>query len=527
MKILKRLVFIFLLWGGYSQAFAVCSPILGLGSVQLFDNNGTPLPNGVLYSYQAGTTTQQATYTDATCTVPNNNPITMTSGGRANIWLSGSLIYKFVACLQNDGPVCAPADVLFSVDNVPGVPLSAGSPFIGTFISGSSSPATSGILELASGDSICWRNLANSANLCLAKDTSDVLSWAGGDVKFPEISCSATGIGFDYLCADSTQHRWTMFNNNGIKTQVVGAGVDINNSDQVNQFHFGAQATPLSSVAVNAGQSLIWNGTNIVGGGPSLVVANAGATGTTVNTLTKLTGAPSTAVIATTTDVGGIVGITVSGAGTTGSAIIAQSGSVSCVFDGATTAGHYVGISTTIAGNCHDVGASYPSGQAIGRVLSTNGGVGTYSIALFPPEERLQSVISAATQTTTGTAINASDTTWVTKAVTMPSSGCPCRAFVSYGIFFDSTGSGTLTAWVKDDTGSANYATAQALTNSASSTGPGVSASAFSTNTYSNGATVTFTGHGWTNAAGSVTVSAPNFGSSQNPWLNVAIFGSN
>ena len=123
-----------------------------------------------------------------------------------------------------------------------------------------------------------------------------------------------------------------------------------------------------------------------------LVIANASSTGTTVNKLTKLTGAPSTAVVAATTDTGGMVGITTSGAGTTGNAVIAREGSVSCVFDGATTAGDYVGISSTTGGDCHDSGSTYPtSGQVIGRVLSTNGSGGTYSIDLFPSEVKASS----------------------------------------------------------------------------------------------------------------------------------------
>lgn len=122
----------------------------------------------------------------------------------------------------------------------------------------------------------------------------------------------------------------------------------------------------------------------------SITVANAGSTGTTVNTLTKLTGAPSTAVILATTDTTGTIGITTSGAGTTGSANIQLLGSVSCVFDGATIAGDYVQISSTVAGNCHDTNsANYPTsgtGDVIGRVLSTNGAAGTYTIDLFPQE---------------------------------------------------------------------------------------------------------------------------------------------
>lgn len=260
---MKKILFALLFLCGH--ALAICSPFGATGVVQMFNNNGVPIPNGVIYSYAAGTSTQQASFTDSTCLVANNNPITLTSGGRANIWLNGAQFYKFVACLQNDGASCSPADVLFSVDNVPGGPQGVGSPFVGTFISGSANPASTGILELASIDSICWRNQANTVNLCITKDTSDVLGWNGGDVKFTETTCSATAAGFDYLCADNSLHRWTMFNNGGTKTQIVGAGVDINNSDQVIQWHFGAQATPLSGVALVSGQPLIWNGTNIVG----------------------------------------------------------------------------------------------------------------------------------------------------------------------------------------------------------------------------------------------------------------------
>jgi hypothetical protein len=124
-------------------------------------------------------------------------------------------------------------------------------------------------------------------------------------------------------------------------------------------------------------------------GGGTLTIANAGTTGTTLNTLTKLTGAPSTALIAATTDTGGVVGITTAGAGTTGSATIQQAGPVNCVFDGATTAGDYVQISSGTRGFCHDAGVAYPSSaQVIGRVLSTNASAGTFGIDLFPAEIR-------------------------------------------------------------------------------------------------------------------------------------------
>lgn len=135
-------------------------------------------------------------------------------------------------------------------------------------------------------------------------------------------------------------------------------------------------------------------------------IPNAGVTGTSTNTLTKITGSPATAVITAITDTAGSVGITTSGAGTTGNAQIQQTGILSCIFDGSTTADDYVQISSTTAGSCHDAGATYPvKNQVIGRVLSTNSGVGTYQLLLFGPEIRSPggNLIQATTLTSSAT----------------------------------------------------------------------------------------------------------------------------
>lgn len=119
------------------------------------------------------------------------------------------------------------------------------------------------------------------------------------------------------------------------------------------------------------------------GGSATFTLSNAGTTGTTANTLTKATA--GTAIIAATSDTNGIVGITTSGAGTSGSATITYAGPVSCAFDGATTQNDYVQISPTVAGDCNDAGATPPAGvQIIGRVWSTHASAGTYSIELYP-----------------------------------------------------------------------------------------------------------------------------------------------
>lgn len=73
------------------------SPIGGFAA-QFFDNNGVILSGGKIYTYAAGTTTPQASYTSASGTTPHSNPIILDSAGRVpggEIWLTDGLVYKF------------------------------------------------------------------------------------------------------------------------------------------------------------------------------------------------------------------------------------------------------------------------------------------------------------------------------------------------------------------------------------------------------------------------------------------------
>ena len=76
---------------------------------QFLDNNGNPLSGGLVYTYNAGTNTPLATYTDSTGLFVNSNPVVLDSGGRANIWFSG-VAYKVV--LKTSGGV-----TIWTVDN--------------------------------------------------------------------------------------------------------------------------------------------------------------------------------------------------------------------------------------------------------------------------------------------------------------------------------------------------------------------------------------------------------------------------
>jgi len=71
---------------------------------QFFTTTGLPLAGGKIYTYQAGSSTPLATYTDNTGTVANANPIVLGSDGRPSneIWLTYGYNYKFILKTADD-----------------------------------------------------------------------------------------------------------------------------------------------------------------------------------------------------------------------------------------------------------------------------------------------------------------------------------------------------------------------------------------------------------------------------------------
>ena len=74
------------------------SPVGGVAA-QFFDNDGNVLSGGKIYTYAAGTSTPQATYTTSSGSIPHSNPIILDSAGRVptgEIWLTDGISFKFV-----------------------------------------------------------------------------------------------------------------------------------------------------------------------------------------------------------------------------------------------------------------------------------------------------------------------------------------------------------------------------------------------------------------------------------------------
>src|SRR3990167_2524504 len=72
------------------------SPVAGAGG-QFFTSAGAVLSGGLLYTYAAGTTTPETTYSDSAGTQANTNPIVLNSACRPSveIWLTRGTGYKF------------------------------------------------------------------------------------------------------------------------------------------------------------------------------------------------------------------------------------------------------------------------------------------------------------------------------------------------------------------------------------------------------------------------------------------------
>jgi microcystin-dependent protein len=65
---------------------------------QFFDNNGIPNAGGLIYTYQAGSSTLLTTYTTVNGTIANTNPIVLDAYGRtpSEIWMQTGYSYKFI-----------------------------------------------------------------------------------------------------------------------------------------------------------------------------------------------------------------------------------------------------------------------------------------------------------------------------------------------------------------------------------------------------------------------------------------------
>jgi hypothetical protein len=210
---------------------AVITPI---PKTQFIGANGAPLVGGKVYTYQAGTTSPQVTYTDSTGSSANTNPIILDSRGEANIWL-GEATYKFKLTDANDVEI-------WTVDYI-SAPTTAVSPVL-------------------------------TGNVTISTDSSG-----------PALKITQTGTGDVLRVQDSVDPDLTPFVINaaglvGLGTVAPAEALDIDNNGRI---QFSANGTPRTVISADATNSTVdvRDARNLVlrvNGGDRLTIASTGMT---------------------------------------------------------------------------------------------------------------------------------------------------------------------------------------------------------------------------------------------------------
>lgn len=185
---------------------AVLTPV---AKMQFLDATGAPLVGGKVYTYAAGTTTPQPTYTDNTAATANTNPVILNARGEANIWL-GSATYKFKLTDANDSEI-------WTVDYI-SAPTSSLSPVLSgnVTIDSDSAGAALTITQTGTGAVLRVRDPVNTSATLFGIDSSGqvgigtaspstALDLAGGTIQIS----STTGTARSQISADATDSIYT------------------------------------------------------------------------------------------------------------------------------------------------------------------------------------------------------------------------------------------------------------------------------------------------------------------------------
>jgi hypothetical protein len=173
--------------------------------MQFFDANGNPLVGGKLYTYAAGTTTPQATYTDYTGGTANTNPVIFNSRGEAAVWCGNSRYYMVLKDANDN--------LIWTADNVNGangptlalLAASNGATLIGYTPSDTNVPETvNSRLQLLDGVSptATATDSYSGASINVFRDASAVSGGTAGFVNAASVARTTTG-------ASETSFEWT------------------------------------------------------------------------------------------------------------------------------------------------------------------------------------------------------------------------------------------------------------------------------------------------------------------------------
>lgn len=121
------LLTLFVILSASVQSFAAVPVVLApVPKLQFFDASGRPLAFGCVFTYQSGTTTPLATYTEFNGVTQNPNPVILDAGGFVGngagsdgIWLAAGQAYT-IKVKSAGGTNCASGSTLYSIDGIGG-----------------------------------------------------------------------------------------------------------------------------------------------------------------------------------------------------------------------------------------------------------------------------------------------------------------------------------------------------------------------------------------------------------------------
>lgn len=246
------------------------SAFAGAGA-QFFDNNGNVLSGGKIYTYAAGTTTPQATYTTVGGGTANSNPIILDSAGRLpeEIWLSEGVSYRFVVTDSTNVQ-------LIESDNIAGI-------------------------NDATIDGVSWNEITGTPTTLAGYGITDAYTKTASDAKYAPIN-NPTFTG----------------------TVLVPDNAPSNTNYQVGYRDApqNSKTTNYTLIASDAGKSILMNGTSV-----TLTIPENASVGFAVGTVIIIVNINTTNLsIAITSDT-----LTLANSTTTGTRTLARNGVATCI----------------------------------------------------------------------------------------------------------------------------------------------------------------------------------------------------
>lgn len=173
---------------------------------QFFDDNGDPLSGGLLYTYEAGTSTPKATYKTEDESVANANPVELDSAGRADIWLASGA-YKLVLKTSADVLVDEYDNITGSASNVFGssvVSVSTNTNVTSVYqnnVIECTAALTLSLLDVATAEEGFVFNVKNTSagNVTIDPDASELIDGASTFTLYPNNSVCIVCTGTEWL----------------------------------------------------------------------------------------------------------------------------------------------------------------------------------------------------------------------------------------------------------------------------------------------------------------------------------------